>query len=417
MRRPEVLRSRDFNLYWTGVVLSEIGSRGTAAAVLFHVYQITGSSLQVGLVGLAQAVVLLVVLPLGGAFADRLDRRRLLQVSQLVSLAASLGLAIVTLTGAVRTWHIIIAVMVNFTAVSFERPARDALIPALVPREHLPKAFALLNPTREVAILIGPAIAGGLIAVWNPAAVYLLDVLTYVVIIVALFFVRIPPVEATRKHTNLWASIGEGFSYVRSRPIILQLIGIDLAATLFATYRVLLPALATDVLGVGAGGYGILAAVPSAGALIGSAVAYRAVDRIRSGWIVIGSTVGYGFAAMSLGLAVLAPVSIDFAAALVAAAALGFFDATSTTVRHAVVQLEVPDHMRGRVTSIHSLASRGGPALGNLNLGWIATVAGPVLALSIGGLVPIAVATGMAMSRSRLFTYSIRTTVEEVESK
>lgn len=416
MRSPEVLRSRDFRLYWTGVVLSEIGTRGTAAAVLFHVYQLTGSSLQVGLVGLAQAAVLLVVLPLGGAIADRLDRRRLLQVSQAVSLVASLGLAVATITGAVRTWHIIAAVVVNFTASSFERPARDALIPALVPRPLLPKAFALLNPTREVAILIGPAIAGGLIAVWNPAAMYIFDVLTYVVIIVALYFVRIPPVESERKHSNLWASIGQGFSYVRSRPIILQLIGIDLAAMIFATYRVLLPELATDVLGIGAAGYGILAATPSAGALLGSMIVYRAIDRVRSGYIVIGSTVGYGSAAIALGLAVLLPGEIEVVAAIAAAAALGFFDATSTTVRHSVVHLEVPDDMRGRITSIHSLATRGGPALGNLNLGWIATLIGPVAALSIGGLVPIGVAIGMAASRSRLFLYRLDRNVQRDRS-
>ena len=407
MARHAVLRHRDFNLYWSGVILSEIGTRGTFAAVLYHVYQLSGSSLQVGLVGLAQAVALLVILPLGGAIADRLDRRRLLQASQCLSLCASLTLAVLTIVDTIEVWHILAAVVVNTAAGSFERPARDALIPALVPRENLVHAFALLNPSREVAILVGPAIAGLLMAVWGPEAMYLLDVVSYVAIILALFLIKVPRHKVEPGRPNLWSSIGECVRFVRGRPIILQLMGLDLAATVFAMYRVLLPALAVDVLLVGAAGYGILAAVPSAGALVGSAVIFRVIDRLRSGHIVLGSTVGYGLAAIGLGIAVALPSGLDFAFALVAAAGLGFFDATATTVRHAAVQLETPDEIRGRVTSIYQLASRGGPAVGNLNLGWLATVLGPVFALVVGGMVPILAASGMGMAGARLSRYQV----------
>lgn len=407
MARPAIMQHRDFNLYWSGVVLSEIGTRGTFAAVLFHVYQLSGSSLQVGLVGLAQAIALLVLSPLGGAIADRLDRRRLLQASQSLSLTASLGLAVTTLLGAVEVWHIILAVLLNTAAGSFERPARDALIPALVPREELVHAFALLNPSREVAVLLGPAIAGLLMAVWGPAAMYLLDVASYVVIIGALFLIRTPRLRQANASANLWSSIREGIGFVRGRPIILQLMGLDLSATVFAAYRVLLPALATDVLAVGASGYGILSAAPSAGALVGSAIIFRIVDRVRSGRVVLVCTAAYGLTAVGLVWAGRLPGITAFAMAIAAAAGLGLFDAMATTVRHAAVQLETPDEIRGRVTSIYQMASRGGPALGDLNIGWLASLLGPVAALSLGGLVPVSVAGVLSVTGGRIRNYDV----------
>lgn len=407
MPRPAIMRHRDFNLYWTGVILSEIGTRGTFAAVLFHVYQLSGSSLQVGLVGLAQAIALLVLSPLGGAIADRMDRRRLLQMSQSLSLLASGGLALTTLLGTVEVWHILLAVLINTSAGSFERPARDALIPALVPRSELVHAFALLNPSREVAILVGPAIAGFLIAAIGPEAMYLLDVVSYMVIIVVLVFIKVPPIVADKVRPNIWSSIGEGVAFVRTKPIILQLMSLDLSATLFGAYRVVLPALAADLLLVGASGYGLLSAAPSAGALVGSAVIYRIVHTARSGHIVLASTAGYGVAAIGLVTASFLPGGAAFAAALVAAAGVGLFDAMATTVRHAAVQLETPDDIRGRVTSIYQMSSRGGPALGNLNVGWLAGLLGPVGALSLGGLVPIVLALSLALTGGRIRDYQV----------
>lgn len=413
MPRPAIMRHRDFNLYWSGVILSEVGTRGTFAAVLYHVYQLSGSSLQVGLVGLAQAVALLVLSPLGGVFADRLDRRRLLQASQGLSLLASGGLALVTVLGIVQVWHIILAVLINTAAVSFERPARDAIIPALVPRKQLVHAFALINPSREVAILIGPALAGLLMAMWGPQAMYMFDVASYAAIITILFFLHVPRIGVDGKRPNLWVSIGEGVRFVRQRPIILQLMGLDLSATVFGAYRVLLPALAADFLLVGPTGYGVLSAIPSAGALVGSAIVYRIVHTVRSGSIVLSCTAGYGLAAIGLVWAVLLPGGLNFVVALAAAGSLGLFDAMATTVRHAAVQLETPDEIRGRVTAIYQMASRGGPALGDLNIGWLASLLGPVAALTMGGSVPILLAAALSLMGGRIRDYQVETDATE----
>ncbi|MGH2737004.1 MAG: MFS transporter [Actinomycetota bacterium] len=393
MEQPASLwRNRSFRLYWFGVVFSQLGVRGTIAVNLYHVFVLTESTALVGLVGLAQAVALLLLSPLGGAFADRLDRRRLLQVTQAVSMTATAGLALVTLAGNVRPWHIYVAVLLNTAAATFDQPARQALIPAMVPRDQLTKAFALLNPSREVAILLGPALGGLLTSVAGPEAMYLFDAVTYGVLIVVLAVLEVPRLQVEER-LPLWSSIAEGVSYVRGRPIILQLMALDLSAMLFGAYRVVLPELTTDVLGFGAAAYGLLAASPSAGALLGSVAIFR-LKNAREGSVVLASTAGYGVMCIALAW------SPALALAVVAAAGIGLFDAMATTIRHAVVQLETPDELRGRVSSIYQMASRGGPAVGELNVGWIAGLLGPVAALSLGGLVPIVAAGALSLAKS-----------------
>ena len=401
MRVPDLLRNRNFDLYWSGVVLSEIGSRGTFAANLFHIYTLTQSTLQTGLVGLFQAGALLVLSPLGGAFADRVQRRRLLQVTQTFSLLVSLALAILTIAGTIAPWQILVSVLLNTAAETFDRPARQSLIPTLVPKEELVQAFALLNPSRELAILVGPALAGVLIAGFGPEAMYLTDVASFAAMVVMLQFLRVPVSQSQARHVSLLANIREGFAWLRHRPLILQLIGLDLSCSLFSAYRALLPALSIDVLGVGASGYGMLAAAPSAGALIGAAVLFRLARTVRSGSIILGSTAAYGLAAIALAQA---PA---FTVAVCAAVALGLFDALHTTIRHAAVQLEVPDEIRGRVTSTYQIASRGGPALGDVNIGAIAGQLGPVMALSLGGIVPVVASVGAMLRGRRIREYQV----------
>ena len=384
----------DFRLYWFGVVFSQLGVRGTIAVNLFHVFELTGSTALVGVVGLSQAIALLLLSPLGGAFADRFDRRRLLQVTQLLSMVVTTALAVVTLVGVVEPWHIYVSVVLNTAAASFDQPARQALIPAMVPPEQLKNAFALLNPSREVAILVGPALGGLLTAAAGPEAMYFFDAVTYGVLVAVLAWIHVPPLRAERSG-SLWSSIGEGVSFVRGRPVILQLMALDLSAMLFGAYRVVLPELATNFFGVGPTGYGFLVAAPSAGALLGSAAIFR-MKRLREGPVVLIATAGYGL------MCILLARSPGMALALLAALGIGFSDAIATTIRHAAVQLETPDVLRGRVSSIYQMASRGGPALGELNIGAVAGALGPVTALTLGGLVPIGASALLAIRNSRV---------------
>ncbi len=389
MAPPPVLRNRNFNLFWSGVVLSQIGTRGTVAANLYQVYDLTGSVVQTGLVGAAQAVALLVLSPLGGVYADRLDRRRLLQVAQLLSMVVALVLALLTFADKAEAWHVVASVLFTTAAATFDQPARQALIPALVPREQLPQAIALLNPSRELAVLIGPALAGVLIAVGGPGLMYALDAATYAVLVVVLAVIHLDRVMGGGERRSVLASIVEGAGYVKRRPLIYTLMGLDLVATVFSAYRVLLPALALDVLDVGPTGYGLLSSAPSAGALLATYTIFRVVGRSRQlGRVLLISLALYGVSAILLAQ------SPWFGIALLAAMLLGAFDAMATTIRHAAVQIETPDELRGRVSAFYQMSSRGGPAIGDVVVGAAAGLLGPVTALTLGGIAPALVAAG-----------------------
>lgn len=401
IRLPAVLRHRDFDLYWGGVVLSQIGTRAAVAANLYQVYELSRSTLQVGFVGIAQAVALVVLSPLGGVLADRMDRRRLLQYSQLVSLVVAAGLAAVTFAGQAHTWMVVLSSLLATAAATFDQPARQALIPALVPRHQLVDAIALLNPSREFAVLTGPALAGVLIAVAGPGAVYLFDAVTYAVLVGTLVAIRVAVTHPDGPPEPVRRALAQGVLEFRRRPVVWQMTALDLAATVFSSYRVLLPAIALDVLHAGPTGYGLLSAAPSAGALLGSVLVFRLVRSRRSGVLVLASTACYG-----LVIILFAQVTA-FWLALVLAGLIGVADAVSTTVRHAAVQVETPDDLRGRVTAIYQMASRGGPAVGDGLMGAIASTLGPVGALTLGGLVPIAAAAVTALGGQTMRSYSI----------
>jgi MFS family permease len=411
MRPPPALRHRDFNLYWFGVVFSQIGTRGTVAANLYQVYVLSGSTVITGLVGLAQAVSLLVLSPLGGAYADRLDRRRLLQATQLLALAVAGALAVLTEAGKATTLEVLVSVLLTTAAGTFDQPARQALIPAMVPRQELPQAFALLNPSRELAVLLGPALAGLLIAAYGPGLMYAVDAVTYAVLVVVLGLIRVPRLVPEARRRSLWQDIAQGAAFVKGRPVVWLMMSLDLSATLFGAYRVVLPALTLTVLHAGPTGYGLLSAAPSAGALIATYPIFRLMARSTAlGKVVLIASAGYGVATLALAQSPWLPL------ALAAGLLIGAFDATATTIRQAAVQLETPDTMRGRVSAIYQMASRGGPALGDVNIGWIAGFVGPVAALSLGSVVPIMYAGLHYMRRSQVERYAINPEPGEAEA-
>jgi MFS family permease len=400
MGLPAALRRRDFDLYWFGVVFSQIGTRGTVAANLYQVYELSRSTAITGLVGLAQALALLVLSPLGGAYADRLDRRRLLQATQLLALVVAGGLAVLTELGHATTAEVLVCVLLTTAAGTFDQPARQALIPAMVPRAELPQAFALLNPSREIAVLTGPALAGLFIAVHGPGLMYAVDAATYAVLVVVLGVLRIPRLIPDR-HQPVLRSIVAGAAFVRRRPTIWLMMSLDLSATLFGAYRVLLPALALTVLHAGPTGYGLLASAPSAGALLATwPVVHLVGRRTGTGVILLAASAGYGVATLLLAQ------SRWLLLALAAGLLVGAFDALATTIRQAAVQLETPDEMRGRVSSIYQMASRGGPALGDTIIGSLAGAVGPVAALSLGSLMPIGYAALLFARSARIREYS-----------
>jgi MFS family permease len=325
-----------------------------------------------------------VLSPLGGAYADRLDRRRLLQWSQGLAMVVAALLAVLTMAGHVTTWEVLGSVILTTAAATFDQPARQALIPALVPAKQLPQAFALINPSRELAVLIGPALAGVLIAVNGPGLMYLVDAVTYAVLVVDLGLIRVVHLPGAPRHESVWRQIGEGFSFVRHRRIVWMMMSLDLSATLFSSYRVVLPDLSLQRLHIGATGYGLLSSTPSLGALLATYTVFRVVGSSRRlGRVLLVSTIAYGLSAILLARAGVVPLAV------LALLLLGACDAMATTIRQAAVQLETPHELRGRVSATYQMASKGGPALGDTLMGAAAGAMGPGVSLALGGVLTI----------------------------
>lgn len=397
----DLLANRSFLGYLTGVVLSQIGTRGAMAASLYQVYELTGSLRVTGLVGAAGGVAIVTLSPVGGALADRMDRRRLLQFAQGVGGLVALVLAMLTLTDHVEAWHVVLASMLSMGASTFDNPTRNALIGSMVPRRQLPQAFALVNPAKEVAVLVGPGLAGVLIALGGPGLAHAVDGATYAAMIVILHFVRAPADHVGRDHESILPAIVEGARYVARQPIIMLLMSLDLSAMVFGAYRVLLPAVALDVLHVGPTGYGVLAAAPSAGALLTTYSIVRVLARSRRlGRILLLATGGFALADILLAQ------SRWFTVSVIAALGLGVADALATSIRHAAVQIETPDELRGRVSSIYQVSSRGGPAVGDAFMGGFAGLLGTSVALTLGASVTLTYVIVMLARPNRVRSYA-----------
>lgn len=402
-RPTGVLADVRFRRYLVSMVSAQLVTQGTFAAILYQVYVVTGSTAQVGLVGGARALVWIGFSPIGGHLTDRFDRKTVLQVSQCTSLVASAILAVTTFTDTASVAAIVAAATLNSAAATVENPARKALVPALVSREDTVQGYAVVNVGHEVGTLVGPALGGLLIAVGGPGLVYAFDVTVYVAAILVLASIPLPRTHQHAEPLRLGRGIAEGFAFLRRRPLVVHLMALDAVSMLFGMYRVVLPALALDVLEVGPTGYGLLGSAPSIGAMVGGLVAYRlASSTLSSGVVVLGASAALGASVALLGNA------RNMAMALVAVAAFGLADAVAKTIRHAAIMLETPDELRGRIGAIYGMAAGGAPSLGELNLGWLSGLLGIPLALTVGGLVPMVWAAGLAVLVPALRDYRVR---------
>ncbi len=377
------------------MVLSQIGTRGTIAANYYHVYALTDSIAMTGLVGAGQAVALLLLSPLGGALADRYDRRRLLQLAQAAALAVATMLTVVTLTGVVQAWHVVVSVLLTTAAATFDQPARQALIPALVRRDQIGEAIALLNPSREVAILLGPLLAGVLITLGGPGLMYLVDALTYAALIVVLAFVRVARLTPTGAAAGpVFASIAEGARYVVHRPLITSLMGLDLVRD--GVQR--LPRAAAGhrgrrARGWGPPGYGLLSSAPSRGRAPGDVHDLPGGEGLRrQGKALLG-----GHRLLYGGGRCCWPgrprVCLRRRSPCCSARSTPWPRPSGTPPSRSTPLTR----SRGRVTAFYQMSSRGGPAVGDAVVGAIAGPVGPVVALSAGAAGPVLVALAFAV--------------------
>lgn len=400
------LRHPNYRLFWIGMVVSLVGMWVQSTATGYLVWELTRSPFATSLTALFFGLPSLGLSLVGGVMADRVDRRRLLLVTQGVFMASAAVLAGLTFSGLVRVWHIYALSLVNGTVMAFDAPTRQAMIPSLVAREDLTNAIALNSAAFNGSRVIGPTIGGILYASAGPAWCFGLNALTYPAILVALYLIR-PAAVAAHRPANPWRELREGVEFALRTHLIRGLLLMVALAGVFAfTYVVLMPVIAAQVLGGGPRENGFLIASAGVGATIGAlSVATVGTPRRPGRSIVI-----FG-ALASAGLMMLA-TSRD----LLLSMALIAFTAGSImgllSIANSTIQAYVPDALRGRVMSLYTLALIGGGPLNALLAGTLADLLGTPLALAVSGAVLAAtVAVTASLHRGLLALDTVETPV------
>jgi MFS family permease len=401
------LRHRNFRLLWLGLLASFTGSFMQNAALLWHVSLLVPSErrgLALGLVGLAKVGPVVVFSMVAGVLADARDRRRLMLVTQTASAVVAAGLAALAFAGVSRVWPIYALAAMGAAVGAFDLPARQALVPSLVPREHLPNAISLNSIMLQTASIVGPATGGLLIAAFGVGWAYVFNAVSFGSVIVALLMMRDVPPNAPAETGPVdgvsWSAAREGLRFVFRSPLMWSTMMLDFFATFFASATALLPIFAQDILHVGPRGYGWLFAAPAVGSFLTSAAMIPLIEAIdRRGATLLWAVVGHGVGTIVFGL------SRSFWLTFSCLAIIGGTDTVSTVIRNIVRQLETPDRLRGRMTGINMVFFMGGPQLGELEAGAVANWLGAPLSVVSGG-VGCLVATGwIALSTPMIRRY------------
>ena len=398
------LRHRDFRLLWFGMIVSVTGSQMQLVALNWHVYQLTKSPFALGLIGLFRGVPIILCSLAGGVLADAINRKRLMIVTQSVMLTSAALLTAYTLAGVESVWPIYILSGFASAAAAFDVPARQALMPTLVPAEDFPNAVSLGILVFNVSTITGPALAGFMLAETSPAIIYGLNTLSFVAVMTALVLMRAsgnPDLQSDRRNALSFGALKEGLNFVWHTPIIVQTMTLDFLATFFASATLLLPIFAQERLAVGARGYGFLAAAPAIGAVLTALVMARIGTFRKQGRLVVSSVAVFGVATAAFG------VSTVYWFSWLMLAVTGCSDTVSTVLRQTIRQLVTPDHLRGRMTSINMMFFMGGPQLGELEAGSLAALIGAPLSVVTGGLGSLVCAAVAAVKSKSLMEFEI----------
>ena len=392
-------RRRDFRLLVLGQAVSEAGSMLTFVAVPFQVYELTGSSLAVGLLGVAEFAPILVLALVGGALADAFDRRRLVQIAEVGAAVVAGALLANAALSDPQTWvlYLCAALLAAFTAL--RRPPLDALVPRLVERDELKAAAAVHFTVHNAAFVGGPALAGVLIASAGLEVTYALDAATFLFSLVVLTVMRTPPAPAEALPPSL-RRIGEGVRYAASRQELIGTYLVDMNAMFFGMPMALFPAMAKGY--GGAEALGVLYAAPAAGSIVVGLTSGWTRHVHRHGRAIACAAAAWGVAIVAFGLA----DALWLAVACLAAA--GGMDAISGIFRSAIWNETIPDHLRGRLAGVEMISWSSGPTLGNAEAGAVAALAGVRASVIAGGVACVAGTVALALALPRFWRYDSR---------
>jgi len=379
------LQHRNFRLLWLGQLISLTGSNMQAAAILWQVSLLAPPALKglaLGLVGLVRLAPIVVFSLISGVVADAMDRRKLMLATQTGMTLVAAALAAITFAGFSTIWVVYALAAVGAAFSTFDGPARQSLLPNLVPEEHYPNAISLNSVMMQLASVFGPGLAGLVLATLGVGWAYAFNAVSFVAVIVGLWLMRDLPVRsaAQRAPVSLRAAV-EGLRYVFSAPLIRSTMLLDFFATFFSSATTLLPIFAQDILKVGPAGFGWLYAAPALGGLLAGIALVRYASRInRRGRVLLVAVFLYGVATALFG------VSRSFWLTFACLAATGAADGVSTILRNIIRQLSTPDHLRGRMVSVNMVFFMGGPQLGELEAGVVANALGAPFSVVSGGV-------------------------------
>ncbi len=381
-----------------GGALSGIGGQMTNYAVLLQVFELTRSSLNVGIVELANGVPMIVAALLSGPLADAIDRRMTVLITTVVQTAVSATLAVQAFTGLDQVWLLYLLVGVQGMVAGVASPARRTFMPSLLRREQLPAGAALQTLVMHGSVLLGPSLAGLITAAAGLKVCYLLDAISFTFSLYAV--ARLPRMRAAGQEVRPGLrSIGEGLRFIRGRPMILGVLLADMSATLLGMPIALFPAINAARFGGHAQTLGLMISAVSAGGLVGSALSGPASRIRRQGLGMLVAGVIWGAALAAFGW------SSAFWLALLCLACAGAADVTSVVLRTALVQGLTPDHLRGRISAVEFSVGAGAPALGNFRAGVVASLTSPTVSAVSGGLGVMAGAALIGLCIPALLTY------------
>ena len=374
-------RHRDYRLLWISRAVSLFGSEITYVAIPYQVYHLTGSVAVVGLISLVELAPLLTSAVLGGAFADAVDRRRMMVLTELGLAASSAVLLVNALLPSPQLWVLFVVAALSASLIGFQRPSLDAMTPRLVEKDELIAAGALDSVRWSFATIGGPAIGGILIATLGVGGVYAIDIGTFLFSLLMLSLMRAvpPPLDAERPSLR---RIAEGFRYAKSRPELLGTYGVDIVAMFFGMPNALFPAFAQEF--GGAGVLGLLYSAPSVGALAAVLTSGWTRRVHRHGLAVIVAATVWGLGILLLGLAPSLPLALG------ALALAGAADEVSGIFRSTIWNQTIPDRLRGRLAGIEQVSYSTGPLLGDLEAGIVGSLTSVRVSIVSGGVLCIA---------------------------
>lgn len=372
-------------------------------SLYWHLRTLSDQPLVVSQIGLVRILPIFVFSLVAGVVADRFNRRKLTIVTQVALGLVALVLGLGTWQGGISLWLIFGLVAVQSVVTAFDVPARQALIPSLVPREHLANAYSLNSIASKVGGILGPAISGLIIAYLGLEWAYWINAISYLAVVLALVAMGEVQTGVVHRSFDLQSVFGEmqaGIEFIKNSPIILSAMFLDFSGSFFSSANTLLPFVARDILHVGPVAYGWLSAAQSIGTLMIGLYLSQKGSLKRQGRLMSISVILFGLATVVFG------VSRWFWLTFLALLLIGAFDGLSSIIRNTVRQLQTPDAMRGRMMSITQIFFKGGPQLGEMEAGLVAQLLGVPFAIISGGVGCVLVAGAIIVKYPQLWAYT-----------